>query len=370
MPRITFHRISPGEGSCFASKCFKDGFIGVDFLEEFNLIDIINPIPKDKNAFVQSCKQLPPSQYPNQNVKRDYAASTIYTVFCEINQGDFVVCPDDCGNYAVGKVIGDYYYEKEDANLTKKQAKSMKNEPDRLLPHRRKVAWMLDNGIPGRYMEIGLRNLLSLPRTISYLGEVGGDENSKYGNYFKSTLDNADFPFAKIYTGYIADSEKNLEAYLSENWKDVANVGSLNKFELVEKNQQDTDFIAKLNLHITNKDDKDKENNKNVGPGRQVKTGVGVIDLLAYSKEKKQLLVIELKMKQGSDEVVGQVLRYMGYLRQEVKKAKCDINVKGCIITYGENQNILCALECVEDVDYYRYAACKKDLSDLRLVKD
>ena len=369
MSGITFHRISPGEGNCFASKCFRDNFIGVDFLEEFDLADIVNAVPKDKNAFTQSCKQLPDSLDPSENTGRGNAATVLYTVFCEINQGDFIVCPDDCGNYAVGKVVGDYYYVEEDANFTEREAKSIKNKPNRILPHRRKVEWMLDKGLPGRHLEIGLRNQLGIPRTISYLGEVGGGENGRYGNYIKSILDDVDFSFAKIYTDYIADSEKNLEAYLSENWKDFANIGSLNTFRLVEKTQ-DTDLLKKLNIHISDKDDKAKEGDKNVGPGRQMKTSVGVIDLLAYSKEQKQLLVIELKMKQGSDETVGQVLRYMGYLRQEVKKAKCDIKVKGCIITYGENQNILCALECVEDVDYYRYEACNKDLSDLKLVKD
>lgn len=46
--------------------------------------------------------------------------------------------------------------------------------------------------------------------------------------------------------------------------------------------------------------------------GRQFKTDTGPIDILAISKDKKELLVVELKRGRASDVVVGQIQRYMG----------------------------------------------------------
>ena len=45
--------------------------------------------------------------------------------------------------------------------------------------------------------------------------------------------------------------------------------------------------------------------------GQQYPTDTGPIDILAISKDKKQLLVVELKKGRASDVVVGQTLRYM-----------------------------------------------------------
>lgn len=70
-------------------------------------------------------------------------------------------------------------------------------------------------------------------------------------------------------------------------------------------------------------------------------TGVGCIDLLARDKDRKVWLVIELKQGRSSDEVVGQVLRYMGWgevhfvaltkdISQEIKQFS---NESGCPLT-------------------------------------
>jgi hypothetical protein len=49
---------------------------------------------------------------------------------------------------------------------------------------------------------------------------------------------------------------------------------------------------------------------------------VGRIDLLAKHKKKPQWLIIELKRNQSSDQTVGQVTRYMGWVRKELAKKK------------------------------------------------
>jgi len=51
---------------------------------------------------------------------------------------------------------------------------------------------------------------------------------------------------------------------------------------------------------------------------QQFPTDTGPIDLLAISKDKQELLVVELKRGRASDAVVGQIQRYMGYVQEEI----------------------------------------------------
>lgn len=64
--------------------------------------------------------------------------------------------------------------------------------------------------------------------------------------------------------------------------------------------------------------------------GQQFATDTGNMDILAISKDRRELLVVELKKGQAADKVVGQILRYMGYAAQEL--AEEGQTVKGIII--------------------------------------
>lgn len=56
----------------------------------------------------------------------------------------------------------------------------------------------------------------------------------------------------------------------------------------------------------------------------------GPIDILAISKDGKELLIVELKKGRASDVLVGQIQRYMGYVLDEL--AEENQTVKGVII--------------------------------------
>lgn len=77
------------------------------------------------------------------------------------------------------------------------------------------------------------------------------------------------------------------------------------------------------------------------------------MDSLAIKKDKSQLLVVELKKGRASDAVVGQVLRYMGYVKQEL--AEPNQEVKGVIIALEDDTRIRRALSVTPDVSFYRY---------------
>ena len=87
--------------------------------------------------------------------------------------------------------------------------------------------------------------------------------------------------------------------------------------------------------------------------GQQYATDAGDIDVLAISKDKKRLLVVELKRGRASDAVVGQVLRYMGFVKEQI--AEEDQTVEGAIIALDDDQKMRWALLSVPSISFYRY---------------
>jgi restriction system protein len=87
--------------------------------------------------------------------------------------------------------------------------------------------------------------------------------------------------------------------------------------------------------------------------GKQYETDAGRIDILAVSKDKKRLLVIELKRGRTSDVVVGQLLRYMGYVKEEL--AESGQAVEGVVIGLEDDQKLRWAIAPVPAVKFYRY---------------
>ena len=93
--------------------------------------------------------------------------------------------------------------------------------------------------------------------------------------------------------------EKQLEDFLVNNWENTA---LANNLELITENGE--------------------------MKSQQYETGVGYIDILARKKNESSYVVIELKKGQTSDETVGQVSRYMGWVKDNLS----DPNVGGLII--------------------------------------
>ena len=67
----------------------------------------------------------------------------------------------------------------------------------------------------------------------------------------------------------------------------------------------------------------------------------------------RRLLVVELKKGRAADAVVGQVLRYMGYVKEEL--AEADQSVNGVIIARDDHTRLQRALSMVPSVTFYRY---------------
>jgi restriction system protein len=87
--------------------------------------------------------------------------------------------------------------------------------------------------------------------------------------------------------------------------------------------------------------------------GQQYQTDTGAMDILAVSKDRKRLLVVELKKGRASDAVVGQILRYMGYVQDEL--AEDGQAVEGAVIALDDDQRIRRALAVVPSIRFFRY---------------
>jgi len=80
---------------------------------------------------------------------------------------------------------------------------------------------------------------------------------------------------------------------------------------------------------------------------------VGEIDLLAKHRSEPRWLVIELKRGQTSDDTVGQVLRYVGWVRHHL--AEDGEKVEGLIICREPDPKLKYALSMVPDVSLKSY---------------
>jgi len=87
--------------------------------------------------------------------------------------------------------------------------------------------------------------------------------------------------------------------------------------------------------------------------GYEFPCDVGRIDLLAHHRSEPRWLVIELKRHQTSDQTVGQVLRYMGWVRRHLAESEDD--VRGLVIAHAADAAIQYALSATSDVDLQLY---------------
>ncbi|MCP3660438.1 MAG: DUF1016 family protein [Bacteroidetes bacterium] len=85
---------------------------------------------------------------------------------------------------------------------------------------------------------------------------------------------------------------------------------------------------------------------------QQYKTDIGIIDILVKDKATNKLVVIELKKGQTSDDTVGQLTRYMGWIEEHKTN---NIATKGIIITGKYDKRLYYAVKKIPDVEVYIY---------------
>jgi len=299
----SYFRVMLGRKSAFAAECLRDGFIGTDF--EVNE-DLSANLPDSWREFNKKYIPIFLKNRPEKTkIGAGLACGALWTVSKGIKRGDIVLSPDGNGNYLAGDVLGDYFYE-----------------PSGVLPHRRKVTWRTQ-AIPRSVMSEALQNSTGSIGTVS--------DVTKYGQEIEALIAGSGTIAPRIIASDpdIEDPsafalEEHLEAFLVKNWDKTPLAKDFAIFE--EEGEQ---------------------------VGQQYSTDAGIIDILAVSRDKKRILIIELKRGRVSDVVVGQVLRYMGYVREQI--AEPNQTVEGVIIGLEDDQKLKWAISSVPAISFYRY---------------
>ncbi|KTC62515.1 nuclease [Pseudomonas savastanoi] len=85
--------------------------------------------------------------------------------------------------------------------------------------------------------------------------------------------------------------------------------------------------------------------------GVEYPTGVGPIDILALDSD-DSFVVFELKRGRVADRAIGQISRYMGWIKKNLAKGKM---VKGVIVAKSISSNLRHAIVAVPNVSLFEY---------------
>jgi len=117
--------------------------------------------------------------------------------------------------------------------------------------------------------------------------------------------------------------------------------------------EKDLQLFLSKNLDIIGKDLKlyqDIESNIN---GLEVNVGRRFIDMLLLDSE-NNFIVVELKVSRSYDKVLGQILRYMGWIRQNF--AENGQRVSGIIIGRKISEDLIIAASEVQNISLMEYS--------------
>jgi restriction system protein len=297
-----YFRVMLGAKSAYAALCREQGFIGADYQIAQDLSADLFDNWRDFN---QKYRPIFLDAHPEKTmIGAGLACGALWTVAKGIQKGDMVLCPNGSGTYFVGEVASDYFYV-----------------PGQPLPHRRSVNWLAQT-ILRDDMSDALKNSTGSIGTVSTITPHAVEIEKLLGVQLNDPVLVASDPDVEDAAAFAM--EKHLEDFLVRNWAQT----ELGK---------DYDIYAEDGEPV----------------GQQYPTDTGPMDLLAVKKDKSELLVVELKRGKASDVVVGQVLRYMGFVKEDL--AESHQAVRGAIIALEDDLRIRRALAVTPSIQFFRY---------------
>jgi len=296
-----YYRILLGKKNAFADEAYRGNFVAAGFINDRDLTHDLADNRRDFNKkFIPIWLQAHPGK---AKVSAGLACGMLWTVAKGLQVGDVVLCPDGKGSYYVGEVSGGYEYHKGQS-----------------LPHRRPVRWFA-RSLMRDDMSDALKHSAGSIGTVSDLSDHADELEKLLSGNAPQTIITTD---TSIEDPSVFALEKHLEDFLVQNWKSTE-LGK--RYDIYEEDGE----MA----------------------GQQYPSDTGPIDILAISKDKKELLVVELKKGRVSDMVVGQTQRYMGYVKDEL--AEKGQSVRGVIIALEDDIKIRRALAVASNIDFYTY---------------
>jgi restriction system protein len=295
-----YYRVILGKKNIHVEDSLQGNFIGASFGIEQDL----GKLSDDWKTFNQVLIPAFLEKYPEKSkIAAGLACGVLHTIAKEIKEGDVVLCPNGTGRYLIGEVLQGYSYH-----------------PLEILPHRRTVRWKSET-IERLLMSPPLKNSTGSIGTISDITKYADEIERLIAGKTPVVLVNQN---EEIEDPSVFALEKHLEDFLIHNWKQT--------------------LLGK---------DYDIYQEEGQLEGQQFRTDTGFIDILAISKDKKELLVVELKKGRTSDAVLGQIQRYMGYVLEEL--AEEGQTVRGVIIGLEDDLRIRRSLAVAPNISFYRY---------------
>jgi restriction system protein len=293
-----YFRVSAGKNAAFLSDALSGGYVGTNWMPG---VDLTGEFPDDwrkfNKRFIPVVKE---TDHIETNIAAGLACGMTWTLGYDVSEGDVIFVPTGESSYRIARVTGPYTFT-----------------PHTDLPHRRPVEWMPDT-IERSSLGEALRRSLGSNGTVVNLDDYADEIAARIAQRpLTPTIDpvtDDDVSFAL---------ERHLEDFLVSNWA---------KTELGRNYDIYTDEHGEM-------------------VGRQYLTDTGPLDILASSKDGSEMLVVELKRGRLDDVVVGQVLRYMGYV-SELEPTK---TVRGVVIGLEDSLRLKRALQQVPNVTYMRY---------------
>lgn len=296
-----YFRIFLGSGSEYLKECLDKGIIGINYSFHESLAPYLSDAWTDSRGKIKPVYfKYNPGKSP---VGAGLASGALWTFGKGIQRGDFFFSPDGNGNYFVGEISGDYTYVEGSS-----------------IPHQRAVTWSKST-FPRSEMSVDLKKSTGSTLTII--------DVTKFAEEVEGLIGGAPKPIIFSNDETVEDPsafalEKHLEDFLVYNWTQTE-LGK--KYDLVTDDGQ---VVA-----------------------QQYQSDTGPIDILAISKDKKEYLVVELKKGKTSDVVVGQALRYMGFVKNDL--ATNGESVRGVVIALEDDLRLRNALSMVPEIDFFRY---------------
>ncbi|MFN0135478.1 MAG: endonuclease NucS domain-containing protein [Phycisphaerae bacterium] len=309
MPR-SYYRVMLGKGSSYAEEAIRDGFLGADFGISMDLSSQLSNDWRDFNrSVIPAYQRLFPTK---SRIAAGLAMGSLWTTCKGIRDADVVLSPYGSDGYRAGQIRGGYRYV-----------------PSGPLPHRRAVEWS-----PIRIEKSGMspellaschsqQTVVGINKHAAEIERILGETPlTNFSERDESIEDPSEFAL-----------ERHLEDFLVAKW---SNTELAKEFDIYSENGEPL--------------------------GVQYPSDTGPMDILAVSHDRKKLLVVELKRGKASDAVVGQILRYMGYVKDQI--AEEGQSVHGAIIAHEPDKRIRRALAIVPNICFYRYRITFQLLAD------
>jgi restriction system protein len=278
------------------------GYSGVDFLGAY---DIRPHLGGGADNFRGALNSVYLDMYPGKSrIAAGLAMGNLWAACEGIVEGDIILAPIPDRTYQYGVVTGGYEYH-----------------PGTALPHRRPVDWK--GSFSRDAMSPALASSAGSMMTVFQLAPHAAELATL------TQLSDPAQPIVEVITSEERDHlafqmEKQLEDFLVHNWRSTA-LGQ--EYDIYEEDGQIK--------------------------GQQFPTDTGPMDILAISKDRKRLLVVELKRARASDAVVGQIQRYMGYVQDVLLEP--GQTVEGVIIAQDDDLRIRRALSIARNIRFMKY---------------